>query len=328
MNALTSITFAGDASATTDTTDYSGVTNNDFLIGIFGAELTVERPVTCFVPGNPHTAAKKHWIGKPWFPAISSGDIGANAYFSMSTYLANNQGETRRTQAGFFALHAIMFDDVGTKAAGFERLVGLEPSWIIETSPGNFQVGYIFAVPITDVAIAQALYKSVIEAGLCDPGAGGPQTRLGRLPNGINGKYDEPFECRLHLFKPENRYTPEQIVSGLGLALDLKAAAASGSTRQRGHADLHHDAVYTPRASENAVVTALKAAKLYKQPLGEGKHDITCPWVNEHTEAIDQGTAYFEPNVAFPVGGFSCLHGHCEHRTVSDLQKLLNGEVL
>ena len=35
---------------------------------------------------------------------------------------------------------------------------------------------------------------------------------------------------------------------------------------------------------------------MYKQPLGDGKHDITCSWVDEHTNAVDSGTAYFEPD--------------------------------
>ena len=41
---------------------------------------------------------------------------------------------------------------------------------------------------------------------------------------------------------------------------------------------------------------ALRNRGLYKVPLGEGKHDITCPWVQEHTNQADGGTAYFEPD--------------------------------
>ena len=34
---------------------------------------------------------------------------------------------------------------------------------------------------------------------------------------------------------------------------------------------------------------------------------------------MDQGTAYFEPNESYPLGGFKCLHGHCADRRVSAL---------
>ncbi|NOT13783.1 MAG: hypothetical protein HOP23_18480 [Methylococcaceae bacterium] len=74
-----------------------------------------------------------------------------------------------------------------------------------------------------------------------------------------------------------------------------------------------------PRADENPVIAALKTTGRYKQPLGDGKHDMTCPWVHEHTGQVDQGTAYFEPSESYPLGGFKCLHGHCADRRVSAL---------
>lgn len=52
---------------------------------------------------------------------------------------------------------------------------------------------------------------------------------------------------------------------------------------------------------------------------GSGKHDITCPWVSEHTDQTDQGTAYFEPDDAYHRGGFSCLHDHCTGRGIGAL---------
>jgi hypothetical protein len=72
---------------------------------------------------------------------------------------------------------------------------------------------------------------------------------------------------------------------------------------------------------------ALHTRGIYKTPLGDGKHDITCPWVAEHTGAIDGGTAYFEPDDNWPIGGFKCLHGHCVDRHVRDLLLFLGIEV-
>ena len=73
-------------------------------------------------------------------------------------------------------------------------------------------------------------------------------------------------------------------------------------------------------------MAALRNRGLYKAPLGEGKHDITCPWVQEHTGQVDGGTAYFEPDELWPIGGFKCQHGHCADRHIRDLLRALDIE--
>jgi hypothetical protein len=42
---------------------------------------------------------------------------------------------------------------------------------------------------------------------------------------------------------------------------------------------------------------------------------------------MDGGTAYFEPDDNWPIGGFKCLHGHCAERHVRDLLRIVNIEV-
>ena len=74
------------------------------------------------------------------------------------------------TKRGLF--YVVMVDDVGTKVS-FEKFDDCRPSWIIETSPGNHQFGFIFAKPITDLNLVDELKERLIEAGLCDPGASG-----------------------------------------------------------------------------------------------------------------------------------------------------------
>ena len=71
------------------------------------------------------------------------------------------------------------------------------------------------------------------------------------------------------------------------------------------------------------VIEALKATGLYKKSLGSGKHDITCPWVNGHTDATDNGAAYFEPNQKYPTGGFKCHHSHGALFHIRDLKEFL-----
>jgi hypothetical protein len=306
-----------------DTTDFSTVTNADFLIGVFGAEGSYELPIICAFSGNPRNTAAKNWTGQPWIVGETNTDQSdSNGYFSLATYQPTDNGQYRRAKKYFTGLSAIMLDDVGTKAGSLEDLVNLPPSWLIETSQGNYQAGYLLAEPLTDPVVAEALYKAIIKKGLCDPGAGGPLTRYARLPVGNNGKHTPPFQCRLTDWHSDRRYTVQEIIDGLKLDLDLtkikRKDASSGKTL-----DPHDDAVYTPRTAENKVLTALKAAGLYKSPLGDGKHDITCPWCQEHTDQVDGGTAYWEPDDNFQTGGFHCFHGHCADRHVRDLLQFL-----
>lgn len=73
-----------------------------------------------------------------------------------------------------------------------------------------------------------------------------------------------------------------------------------------------------PSPEDNSVITALKILGLYKKPLDFGKHDITCPWVDEHTNGRDNGTVYIENKNKSSLGGFKCQHTHCLSRTTQD----------
>jgi hypothetical protein len=141
----------------------------------------------------------------------------ANNYFCVSSHYADEHGKFRRRKGNLAAVHHVVLDDVGTKID--VARVTLPPSWMLETSPGNFQVGYILTEPIKDAAHADRFMKAVIDAGLCDPGAGGPTARLCRLPNAVNGKTDPAFECRLDQWEPARRYTVAEFANHYGLVV-------------------------------------------------------------------------------------------------------------
>src|SRR5262249_30597137 len=147
------------------------------------------------------------WAGQPWLGGGVPVQPTANSYFSVSAYRPDQAGGYRRQKRQFAGLYAVMLDDIGTKVPA--EKITLDPSWATETSAGNFQVGFILRDPITDAAAADRLMKAIIDAGLCDEGAGGPTARLARLPQGINGKYSPPFVCQMTDWNPELRYSPE-----------------------------------------------------------------------------------------------------------------------
>lgn len=304
------------------------VSNDDFLAAIFHALPEGARPGIVSFPGNPAPDAgpksKTRWFARP---APAHTPQTHNNYLGVSSYYNDDRGQFKRTKQTFAALHCVMLDDLGTKVDMDRLPVSLPLSWLLETSPGNYQGGYIFAEPVTDAGLADRLMTAIINAGLCDPGANGPTARLARLPVAINGKRDPVFECRLTEWAPERRYMVQELVDGLGLELPsagrpkkTSAKSAMASTRGEGH----DDGVFIPAPDHNPVIAALKEKGLYKYPLGGGKHDITCPWCSEHTDGRDGGTAYFEPDDGFPWGGFKCMHSHGDRLHLRDLLVFLS----
>lgn len=304
------------------------VSNGEFLRTVFGDQLADVCPILVSFSGNPTSVPSKDWFGKPW---LCNADMTenlsrkANNYFSLAVFKPDEAGHYRRQKARFFGLHAVMLDDVGSKVAT-ERLT-LPPSWMLETSPGNHQAGYLLREPLTDGLATDRLMDAIVAAGLCDPGANGPRARLSRLPIAVNGKHSPPFACKMVSWSPELRYSVEELVDGLQLEMTHVTRSKRKSTHATQERPSDGDPVWIARPDENAVLVALRNRGLYKSPLGKGKHNITCLWVKEHTGEVDCGTAYFEPDDLWPIGGFKCLHGHCSDRHVRDLLKTLDIEV-
>lgn len=301
------------------------VSNDEFLRTLFaGLTGDIASLVTSF-KGNPATVAKGAWQSRRWQDGTTVLPAEANNYFALAAFRPDDAGEYRRKKDNFVALHVIMLDDIGGKVP-MER-VTLPPTWLLETSPGNHQAGYLLTEPLTDGLLADRLMNAIVAAGLCDPGANGPRARLARLPVAVNGKHTPPFACRMVTWSPDLRYSVADLVAGLQLEMGQAERTKKTSTRTHSSRPDDGDPVWIPRPEENAVLTALRERGLYKVPLGEGKHDISCPWVNEHTDAVDGGTAYFEPDDNWPVGGFKCLHGHCADRHIRELLGYLGIEI-
>jgi len=120
-----------------------------------------------------------------------------------------------------------------------------------------------------------------------------------------------PPRHRLHEWHPERAYSIAQIVEALGLDPD----SVAGDKVPAGP----KPAPPVRSWSGPAVIAELQRRHLYKAALGARKHDVTCPWLREHTDALDGGTCYWEPDAEHPRGGFKCQHGHCSERNIGDL---------
>lgn len=297
-------------------TEASQVTNAEFIAAVFSNLPINAQAVVCSKPGDPTVGG---WVAKPAIQTVNNLSAKHNNYINCASFFTNNDGSLYARKEQFAGYGFIMLDDIGTKIP-LDAFGNFEFSSLLETSPGNFQAGIILAEPITDGKQANDLLDAIIAAGLCDKGAGGAQSRWGRLPVGCNGKEKyanangEAFQCRLVEWHPERKYTLQEVIEGLNLKISPTAIVkpqTSGdvTSGQRFQHDFADD-VFTPKSAENPVITALKVRGLYKTPLGSGKHDVTCPWCAEHTDGLDTGAAYFEPDDVYPIGGFKCQHSH------------------
>ena len=242
------------------TADAASVTNAEFVARLFGSLDTGASAVVCSKAGDPLSGG---WATMAATDVDEQCPADRNNYVSCSSLYPDADGNFRARKEQFAAFHFLMLDDVGIKV-NRGLLDGFTPTYEIETSPGNSQVGIRLRTPITDAGQAQALQKAVIAAGLCDAGAGNV-VRWCRLPVAINGKskYEgkdgAPFTCRLTTWNPDVCYEAEELAEKLGLKVAASIArttVAIGIGRIAARDMERGDEVYTPAAAASSFVNA------------------------------------------------------------------------
>jgi hypothetical protein len=265
--------------------------------------------------GDPKDA--KGWPARPWAPGKRFPGLNpfANNYVCVSSFALTLNGECYRRKVQFAGLHAVMIDDLGTKLPMSD--LRMEPSVLVETSPGNFQAWLFLEEPIRSLVAAETLIDQMIRRGItpdADPGMRGV-TRIARLPVGANGKLKYRSETgavwpqRVAEVDLDRRYTPEDIARVYGLDL-TPPHRVQPSARPRGGVDPEHA----------ELIQVLRILGMHCDELREGYHAILCPWSDTHSDRGKTGTYYMEPNPDNAWrGGFQCHHGHCGERDINDL---------
>lgn len=292
------------------------VSNEEFLKAIFGQDY-IWSHVTSF-PDDPGDIAadRRHicWGGD--FYSRYHVQPGTNQYYTISTFYADpDNGKARRRKALFRQTHVIVADDVREKLPHENALRLPEPSFKLETSPGSEQWGWILETPHADRHQVENLLDGLVDKGLApdgkDPGMKGV-TRYVRLPEGYNTKAKKmvngsPRQCVMLEWHPGRKVTLEQLAD----PFDVDLYAARRESRVDGAADVSdHPLLHTPLIN-------------IKEVRSDGRFDITCPWVSEHTGQSDDGAAVFTNGDG--TIGFKCHHGGCQERTGKDLLAHIEG---
>ena len=299
-------------------------TNAIFLRDVFRDRGEAERIWVNYLRGDPTNVDPRWWSGRPAstkdHELYDSHRQAINPFYTVSTFQDKGEMGVKRRIANFARTFVIGLDDIGlgaTAKVGPDR-IALPPSFVIETSPDNHQVGYILSEPIDKREIADVLQDALIHQGLGverDPGQKNV-TRYLRLPCGVNGKakyveqLGKPFEHALWLWEPERRYRYTDLVQAYGLKLE----------RVRLRRDVLRESVM--KYEDDPYVRKLDELELIMgPPVDKGAAGIwvpiRCPNVELHTDQDDTGSAY---RVG---GGYKCHHGTCEHVRFDDLQSYL-----
>ncbi|MGJ0512405.1 AAA family ATPase [Methylocystis sp.] len=278
------------------------------------------------VAGDDWQRVPISWGENSWWVSPAGKNIGkptveTSNYFTVSLFKPAGDGKFARKKELFIRQFVFVIDDVGTKLLEAALRGTLPPpTYILETSPDNFQWGYRLTNG-TDARALEALICAIVDdpdinPSLKDPGMKGV-TRVARLPVGSNNKDSVKAKNGgvgwphvLHLWEPSRAYTVEDLAFWLGVDLSEDALAkfkgASG-TRKATPGEADADYVLRFFDARDMLIDAT--------PNAAGFVRVVCPWKEEHTSPGDE--AGYKPG----SGGFKCHHGHCEHRTMNDLRQ-------
>ena len=217
----------------------------------------------------------------------------ASWYCNTGSFIISRVVDGRVSASASNCTHclAMVFDDVGDPEKA-PKVSPLPPTWIMETSPGNYQWGYAFYEQPT-VGEFSAAIKAIAAAGYTDPGACNP-VRNFRLPGSINQKPGRNnFASVLTEFHPEREYSLTDICAALGV---VPGVADTATIRPVGLPDDGEDDV---------LAWVAERGDLLERGNSEGWYGVVCPNAAEHTDGNIMGRYR-------PVSrAYTCFHGHC-----------------
>jgi KaiC/GvpD/RAD55 family RecA-like ATPase len=222
----------------------------------------------------------------------------------------------RATNAAFDGQYFLMLDDVGNPEKSRLTLNSpevLAATYVMETSEGNFQVGYAFAEPL-DATESARLRAALVVAKLGDAGSLKSPHRWCRVPGSMNTKPEKKgWKSVLHEWHPERIYTLADLCELLDIFLDSSVQAPAGGTVEMpADIDKYNDAHFRwlrtlPRGAPGSIIESRRST---------GFFPIICPWHEEHTHGKD-GAAY-RPGFGDSPPAFNCHHSHEPKYTTGD----------
>jgi hypothetical protein len=230
-----------------------------------------------------------------WPAYLPSKYDGKGAWYANTACFILNRFKDGKPSASATNCELVAFlvlDDVGTKSKTPE----IAPTWIMETSPNNYQYGYTFGLDDQPTkGEFSAAIKAIADAGYTDGGAINA-VRNFRLPDSVNLKPGrDHFKSVLVEFNPDLEFTLPQICKALGVT----PTEADTATVKR--IDLIDN-------GQDDVLTWLVACGDVIEPAnGEGWVGVTC--INASAHSDGNSMARYHPLNR----SYMCFHESCQH---------------
>jgi hypothetical protein len=252
--------------------------------------LVARNPGEIFILSRSPAPGKYYSRRWPW------PDTGPSGCHHIDIGLFKEQPEEpwpRRTGVSITGHWCLMLDDVGTDKV--TRVPEAEPTWKIETRPGNEQWVYVYDTPLRDHVRMRQILDGIKAAGMTDPGAAS-LTRLFRLPG--SQPPGKPTAARLIEYTGW-LYDADYIHEELGFDLPAPRVAYK------------HDPLDLESALRNPALQWLATHRqLLDGPNQDGWFVVPCPFGSEHGPEDPQGVAGYRPASRTSKPAFHCFHAH------------------
>ena len=311
------VTFANDKALPKD---YNLDKIEDFLSLVFGDELNPEEEIMTWVV-NAGGFPKYPIAEEDMFKRLAGTQEAKALYFGTSTVSRTTDGDLRNLKKQFSRLHVVVLDDIGTKVLESDIPEDMQPSYIIESSKGNYQYGYVLDTPIDILAAAEALVQLVYDAGVSD-GGGKMPNKLVRMPEGVNGKKGEKMNFVSTIKHTSDRkFKPQELLDGFSIdaewsdILEDAEAVLKNRKAREGMATSLWSPVKPQAASYEGIIDPV-LEWLYEQDYVKCEANewvtVRCPWSDGHSSG--DGTAGYKPLGRGDMPnqrGFHCFHDSC-----------------
>jgi hypothetical protein len=228
------------------------VTNAQFLSTIF-TDLADEYCWTTAFAADPNAGVG--WAGNAIMPKRILDTPTLNTYFSVSALKGDPPA---RQTAKFSRLMCVVLDDI--------KECYMAPTWRIETSPNNYQIGFKLSEPVTDVEVATRLHKALGQTGIIpnDKNGNNP-VRYVRLPVGRNTKNGGAFSHRLDVWEPNTTVSLRDLCDALQLDYASITGSTSAPAQKPAQADLSHGLM--DYVSDEDLIAQIANGESYHDPI-------------------------------------------------------------
>lgn len=310
------------------------VTAEDFLRAVFG-----ERWRDAWIAAVPDMEPKDKTEAIEKKRALYGGRAGqyplaslteTNNYYAMGM-IRGEPGASRMLHMWEYG-PVVVLDDVGEKTgddgAPIREELG-EPSFVIQTSNGSQQWGYILAAPITDAKTMATITRALtlkFYPGEKDPGHEAIVQYL-RLPCGVNNKAKRVAEnggvaprVRLVEWRPDLKHEPLDIQIALSAVWDNAESTARGASGAAAGPTSEVEArAYETR---DPILAGLDAKGMVRwDDVRNGFIGVQCPWHASHT--VQDDSEGYNPE----TGVFKCFHTTHGTKSADDVRDWLRVEL-